>query len=302
VHRSAAFLGAVVVAVAAAGHAAGARADTVARLVPPSRLACELSALGPTMNELMGREVLVDEAPLEIRVAVVEHGERRAARMELVEAGRVHGVRTIEAASCQELVAAMGVVLSLAMRDRDALTANTSSARDTRDAGDVSPPGMRVIEGALHAIGGAAGDDWQLGLAPSARLRLGARSAAFEVELRAPDETVAGEGSLRVTSLAAALTPCLHRGSVAACAVLAGGWTRAQSRGLFDPRDVRVPLLAGGLRAEWQPFAVGRFALRARGEVRANAYQAEFLVDQMPAWTARRWEAWLGLGVVAQIP
>ena len=97
---------------------ADAAPDAVARLAPNPHAACDLSALAPKVSGLMGRDVFVEDAPLIIRIAVAAHGDRRAARVELVARDRVTGVRTLEAAPCDELVAAMSVVLSLALRDR----------------------------------------------------------------------------------------------------------------------------------------------------------------------------------------
>lgn len=284
--------------------AADAAADAVARLAPSPHAACDLAALAPTVSGLVGRDVFVEDAPLVIRIAVAAQGDRRAARVELVERERVTGVRTLEAATCDELVAAMSVVLSLALRDREIAVDEPAPQAVERTAvvATIAPPQINQLDASISAAGGAAGDAWDLALVPGVRVSRGARSLGLDVELRAPDEVAAGAGRVRVSTIAITLVPCLRRRSIAGCGVVSTGWTRAAGEGLFDERVVRIPLFAAGARAEWEPFAFGRFAGQARAEVRANVHAAEFLVDQMPVWTSRRIEGWLGIGVVARIP
>lgn len=307
----------------------------------PARLeivgnACDLHGLEAQIAQLAGEDPFEPRAPAVVRIATSTVGHAISARVTLDDdSGHLLGTRTIAAASCRELVKSLAVVVAMALPVVERATTvqpvapaprppppapplppppSAVSARAPRAPGAAdataalvasATPRRRAAEldvlvaGAAAAAGGASHGQLILGT----RWRRGARSLTLELRTETPTQlrttTMTGIDLLRAEL---AISPCLHVGQFAGCAVAAAGAFRGSGVRLTERRSATRPLLSAGLRLTWEHHVTGAVAVRLHAEADALLTTTRFDIDDMPVWTSSRYEALAGAGLLARFP
>lgn len=298
----------VVVALASASVPARAR-ERSARLVYAGT-ACRAEELAAQMTALLGRDPFTRDGELIVGVTVEDGGVEAGAplvRATLEIRGPRVLARRLEAASCAELADALAFVIVMALAAPEpartsGAAAERAGARQERDAEE--PLGARArVPIRLAALGGAAAS---ARLRPQAfvgiRVRRGRLSAALELAADLPDSFASEPGRVTIARASATLAPCVHRGTLAVCATLAGGAFRGRGEGFTDSRTAMMPLAEVGARIAWERALTGRVGLHARGEAGGVLTRNRFFIDDRLVWEAGRFEARLGLGVAVRFP
>ncbi len=264
--------------------------------------ACDASALADDVAKLDG-EVLDASASASVRVELVAPF---GARVSFVAGdGTIAGPRVIEAQSCDELVTSIALVI--AMTPTAAPSPPPPRAPIRYDAALEVTRSVVVAAPAVvrwDAIVGGAGSVDAGG--PEGRLAIGVcwrrgdRSLGAELRGDLPDDRTLAVGRIDVLRAELAVTPCLHRGELAACALAAAGVWRGAGIGLLTERAVLAPVATLGVRIAWERGITGWLALRAYLDADALVTTTRFDVDAMPVWTSPRVEAIAGLSLLAR--
>ena len=215
--------------------------------------------------------------------------------------GHVIGPRVIDAASCDELVASVALVIAMTPAHAKPLAPIPEPAPEiTRTIVAPAPPRI----GRWDALAGGAGSIDTGGLvervALGARYRRGDRSIAAELRGDLPDEHALASGRVDVLRAELAIVPCLHRGAFAACGLAVAGLWRGSGIGLVTEQAAFAPELAVGARIAWETALTARLGLRAHLDADALVTTTRFDVDAMPVWTSPRVEATAGLSLIAR--
>jgi hypothetical protein len=331
----------LVLACATAIAATPVRADANPRAEQGEEGGCELAAVKRRIAELLGVDPFVPDAAVVVLVSVERRGTGYEARLDVTGASGDEGeTRVLSARSCAELKASLAVVIALVLRSHgsapppagepgEADGPDPGAAEPVRDeAPDPPPPVARtrttratgadlIVERPAPRraerpapfallVAGAAGHagGWQTELRAGARVRSRRHSLALELHLR-PDEEIAvadSTGGIAVRTTALSVTPCAHLGHLAACGLAMGGWVRGSGRDLVDARTARHPLAALGGLIAWEQGLGAGIAARLFADIRGNLTRTRFAVDHMAVWSSPRVEAWLGLGLLTEIP
>src|SRR5580704_6391437 len=194
--------------------------------------ACDVTALADQVVTL-GGERFDAGAPA---IAFVEVVAPFGARVSFDDGdGRVVGPRVIAAQSCDELVASIALVIAMTPASSPPRTPAPILDHDlaiTRSVEIAPPP---PIERWDAIVGGAGSlDTGGLGgrLAAGVRWRRGDRSLGAELRGDLPDDQTLAIGRIDVYRADLAITPCLHRGELAACGLATIGVWRGSGVGL----------------------------------------------------------------------
>ncbi len=297
----------IVVAATALAHA---DSPGVARIVASGD--CKLSDLETRSNELLGRAAIVADANASIGIATsIQDAGRVSATLTFADAaGVARSARTVEAATCDEMVDSLAVVISLLLRDGvhdDAPVAPTAAVSPAP-----SPPPVQVTETTFvvlppHASRPALELAAQMGTTKTGEVVIGGRldrgRHAFGAELHVGIPattslgTQEGDGSVRVMTLSLGGVVCRRWGSLGACGILMGGLVRGSGADLMDARTAVRPMASVGARLEWRQAMSRWGGIRMFVDAEQLMVSTRFLVDEMPVWTSDARQAWLGAGI-----
>jgi hypothetical protein len=302
--------------------ALAAATATIARAEPRARLvitgdACDASALRAAVAALLGHDAFVDDAePVDVtvRVSLVSAPGAFTGTIELEDGDTTAGQRTIAAADCTELMDAVSLAIAMVMDHPRTEPPRASAPVASVPEGSTEAPPLIVgtaapqprriagLEMSGGVAGGRASGGFQARVDVGIGLRRGRASLGLDFALGAPDRVTIGPGRVVVTTGSFELAGCLHRGSLAGCATAAVGWVRGRGEDLIDPSMATNPYVAPGARGQWDLAISDRLAARVQLGARVPLTRNRFLVDHMAVWSTSTIEAWLGLGLVAQIP
>ena len=135
-----------------------------------------------------------------------------------------------------------------------------------------------------------------------AGLRRGRFSAGLGARLDLPAYRDVDGGRISAWAALGQGLACVHAGSVAACAMGAGGVLRVDGHEFHDARGKTRPWAgAGGRLAVEFPLA-GRLALQAYGDLLFAFTRTALLVDDHPLWETPAVSAAVGAGVLTFFP
>ncbi len=247
---------------------------------PTARSICEMRSL--LVLVLMAGTTAADtEATCALPVQAGVHVDTRADDDQVVativfDDGRQ---RVVRAASCGELLDSVTLIIAMALSAPVSVASaiRTSTAIETASEHDL------LVTGA----GAWSSHNWQQAVLVGVRWRDGDRSLDAELRLDAPDrQSVTTTGSVDVWTSAASVSPCLHRGAFAGCAIATLGVIEGAGSGLADTRRAFTPLVAGGVRLAWEHPLSDRFTLRLQLDAEAALTTTRLDVDHMTVWTS----------------
>jgi hypothetical protein len=220
------------------------------------------------------------------------------------------GEREVRAASCDELVESVALILAMTITtaaEPPAIPIERPVTPERTDLTSEIPARSSLPSSPWSVLVGGAGsrtsEGWITRLIAGVRWRTRDRSMGAEVRVSSPmDESVNAAAQIRVWDATIALTPCLHASAFAACANLAGGFIRGTSTGLVDARSHTSPSMSLGARLEWTLPLTPRFGLRMHLDADAYLTATRFDVDQMTRWSHDRVEVRGGIGAVTHFP
>jgi hypothetical protein len=280
---------------------------------------CDPEPVRSRVRVLLGHDPFAASATTTVRLAVTRTaGEVRATLVVVDGDGLERGQRALAVASCGELADAAALVIAMIVR-RIEPSGVEPVAEERAEPAIVEEPvpplapaavvPMRRVgreRGDAALVLGVAGGAGGGGLAGAgmlgARFRSGAVSIALELQVTAPASVAVGPGRVAVTSGTIELAPCAHRGELAACVGLAGGWVTGRGEDLTNPRSATTPYAAAGARVAWERAISAQVGLRLHVAVRAPLTRNRFLVDEMAVWENGALESWVGASLVARIP
>jgi hypothetical protein len=137
---------------------------------------------------------------------------------------------------------------------------------------------------------------------PGFALALGARrgdwSLALEGRADYPIEMPVDGGAIAAAPLLAAVVPCYHVRSLAACAVTTAGVLVGAARGLPGARTEVTPYWAAGARLAAELPVGARFALGAHFDLMATLTPTHLQVDQTQLWQTPVLSGTFGLSAI----
>lgn len=271
--------------------------------------------VGPALDrarELLGHDPF-DPAARDlgrIRTSTTSDGVVAELTIETAD-GRLLGPRTLQAASCDRLVADLAVVIAMTV---SALPEPAPALPPPPAVPPIpSPPAVPHAHPsrsrfAFDAIAGISADGIHHDSSHTSgdvalRARTSHVAVELAVELAVPTSlTLANGASVHASTAMFALRPCLPLGPISACAVAAAGWTSGEASGVLVSHPGTLPVLYSGAGVDYERALGGRFALRLRAETRVNLIGARFEINGMPVTSSARVEGWLGLDAIAHLP
>jgi hypothetical protein len=264
---------------------------------------CPLDALEGAIDALAGRDAFDPAADRVVRVEGVD--DTPAAHVWMSDAtGQLRGPRVVTAATCDELVQAVSVVVVMVLPPAEPPRRAVTPTRvaDVDDAA-VSPPRpdgttMRVFAaGAVTGFGsheqGLAGLEWRHGWA----------SVLISIDHDMSDRVAVGPlAAIELARSDLEVAACAHAGAVAACPVLGGGVISGSPTGLLRERSIASQVLFAGAMAMWEHAISERFAVRAHVQADVLLTTTDLQVDHMSVWRSPRFEGAAGLGIVVLFP
>jgi len=278
----------------------------------PTRLditgdACDLGELEAQVRAIAGREPFSVDATASVLVGTSTSATGFSARAWFESGdGERRGPRIVEAATCDELVEALAVII--------AMTLPALAPEPARPAVVAMPTALGIeareelvrtghTQLILSAAGGVSTHGWKQQLIFGARTKRQARSLAIELRVDAPREVeVTMTGHVDVLKSVVSVSPCLHAGPVGVCALASAGVIRGSGTGLVDARTAFTPTAAVGARLTWEHPFTRLLTLRLHLDAEALVTTTRFDVGHMPVWISNRFEVWGGAGVIARIP
>jgi hypothetical protein len=285
--------------------------------------ACDFASLEPQLAQMLGADPVDSNARATVRVDVTNVHEARVSFDD--GGGRVRGPRVVTAASCNELVKSVAVVIATALPDVQedseaatvvvdepprastpapvALTFDFEPATDLDVTPVASEPSVSQTDVFIAGATGitSAGADGQaiIGI----RVRRNAASVGAELRGDAPQQVSADRmGTIGIARAQISISPCMHFGAFATCVVAGVGTIHGAGTELTSAREAYTPLLTAGLRVTWEQPLTRRIALRIHLDADALLTTTQFDVDDMRVWQSQRFEASAGLGVLAHFP
>jgi hypothetical protein len=232
------------------------------------------------------------------------------------------GRRTVNAATCDQLVDSIALVIAMALPGATAPIADPpppvtpppvapprarprASHIETAVVANAEPAPPRDSRYDLYIAGGssisASGLRTQLIL--GARTRRGASSLGVELRGDAPEDRVISPiASIQILRAELTATPCLHAGGFAGCAVASLGTFHGSGRRLYAARRAFAPLVSAGVRIGWEHELSDRLAARVYFDAQALVTTTKFDVDNMPVWESQRVEGSGGVSLLAHFP
>jgi hypothetical protein len=284
--------------------------------------ACDFASLEPQLAQMLGADPVDSNARATVQVDVTNVHEARVSFDD--GGGRVRGPRVVTAATCNELVKSVAVVIATALPDVQTDSEPVAVVIDepphvstptpvairfeptTADldvALAVSEPSEAQTDVFVAGATGitSAGADGQaiVGI----RVRRNAASVGAELRGDAPQQLSADRmGTIGIARAQISISPCTHFGAFATCVVVGAGTIHGSGAGLTSAREAYTPLLTAGLRVTWEQPLTRRIALRIHFDADALLTTTQFDVDDMKVWESQRFEASAGLGVLAHFP
>lgn len=269
---------------------------------------CDLTELEPQVRAIVGGEPFTADARASVRVGTSTTARGVSARAWFDSGdGERRGPRTVEAATCDELVESLAVIIAMAL---PALMATPSLppvvvAEPTALGLEAREEYVRTSKTQLivAAAGGVSAQGWKQQLILGARTKRDARSLAIEVRSDAPREVeITMASRVDVWKSVVSVSPCLHAGAFGVCAIASAGVIRGSSTGLVDARTAFSPTAMVGGRLTWEHPFTRLLSLRLHVDAEAIVTTTRFEVGHMPVWVSNRFEVWGGAGVIARIP
>lgn len=283
---------------------------------------CSLDSLEAQLTDLAGADPIDPAAPATLRIATSQTRDSYEAQIVFDDGKQtIRGPRLVTAATCAELVQAVALVVVMALpreaaaapaamapeapapahgREATATTATTAIVAASEPRAPGAPLAIDVLAG---GAGGFTSQGVQAQLLVGARIRRAAGSLGIELRADVPrDYPVSPMASIAVFRTQLSVSPCVHAGSIAACAVASAGAIHGSGDGLVSARSAYLPLVAGGVRLAWEHPISARLAVRLHIDIDALLTTSRFDVDHMQVWASPRFEGGAGLGIVAHIP
>jgi hypothetical protein len=287
---------------------------------------CDFASLEPQLAQMLGADPVDANARAIVEIDVSNAHDAFEARVLFDDGdGLVRGPRVVTAASCNELVKSVAVVIATALPDVQedseaatvvvdepprastpapvALTFDFEPATDLDVTPLASEPSVSQTDVFVAGATGitSAGADGQaiVGI----RVRRNAASVGAELRGDAPQQVSADRmGTIGIARAQISISPCTHFGAFATCVVVGAGTIHGSGAGLTSAREAYTPLLTAGLRVTWEQPLTRRLALRIHFDADALLTTTQFDVDDMKVWESQRFEASAGLGVLAHFP
>ena len=271
--------------------------------------ACELTALEPRTNELLGRVAITADARARIAIASEQTGDAVSATLTFSdEAGVTKSSRTITAASCDELAESIAVVLSLVLRE--------PAPEPAPAPPPPAPPAPAVTTGvdttftlvpARHSpiaieLGATIGSALDSAIVIGGRLERRALAFGVELAVAMPKTVEVLGGAVHVTSARLAGAGCARLNQFSGCWLVIGGAVRGSGEDLMDARSATGALVGVGARVEWRQPVSRRAGVRVFGAVEQLLVRPSFLVGDTAVFSSAERQAWLGAGVFLHIP
>ncbi len=263
------------------------------------------------------------------------HMDATTARVDVLEDGALIGRRDLAAPSgCVELTEAVALAVSIAIDPRAAMAPRPRpvAAFDVRPLVDDVPavrPGFRdpvprgssppavaatatvpvspadsdgatyyVSAGVVAAIG--TEPDASTGATAGVGMGRGAWRLHLEGRYDQTRSAAFGPGQVRAGLRFGAVIPCLQRGSLSACGVVAAGSLIGGSAGLDNPREATSAFVAVGARGAAELWRLGPVSVRVHVDGLGALSRGRLLVSGMDAWTMPPWSAAVGVGAVGR--
>jgi hypothetical protein len=282
--------------------------------------ACDFASLEPQLAQMLGADPIDSNARASVQVDVSTVHEARVSFDD--GGGLVRGPRVVTAASCNELVKSVAIVIATALpdvqEDTEAVVVDEPphvstptpvairfepATTDLDVAPVASEPSVSqtdvLVAGATGITSVGADGQAILGI----RVRRNAASVSAELRGDAPQQVSANRmGTIGIARAQISISPCMHFGAFATCVVAGAGTIHGSGTELTSAREAYTPLLTAGLRVTWEQPLTRRIALRIHLDADALLTTTQFDVDDMKVWQSQRFEASAGLGVLAHFP
>ncbi len=290
-------------------------ASSVAAASPPTaRLeirgdACSLDGVVDRASALLDAPAIDPDAAAVFHVGLSALPSLHA-RVTYVDGDRhILPTRDIEASSCDELVDAVALVMSLVLRDappsreveRVDPTFLTVGRSDELAEESFIPAPPRHTRPSLE-VAAAGGTSRSILTMLGVAAARGPVSGALAVGIESPIREQVGSGTIAVSSTRLSARACAHRGGFGVCGLLAAGWIRGEGRDLMDARVAYAPLAAVGLGIEWRRLVTRRIGARVFIDVEQLLTTTRFLVDDARVWSSEPRAAWTGIGAFLRWP
>ena len=281
-------------------------------MASPTRLdvtgdGCDLTELERQVSAIVGRDPFAPSARASILIGTSANPTGVSARAWFENGdGERRGPRTVEAATCDELVDALALIIAMALPPVEAppsrppvLGAPTALGLEVRE----ELVRTRRTQLIVAAAGGISTVGWKQQLILGARTKRHAHSLGLELRLDAPSEIeVTMSSHVDVWKSVISVSPCLHAGPVGVCGIASAGVIRGSGTGLVDARTAFSPTVAVGARLTWEHPFTRLLSLRLHLDAEVGVTRTRFDVSHMPVWASNRFEVWGGAGVIALIP
>jgi hypothetical protein len=285
--------------------------------------ACDFASLEPQLAQMLGADPVDSNAPASAEIDVANASEARVSFDD--GNGLVRGPRVVTAASCNDLVKSVAIVIATALPDEQAAppAPEAPAVVVAQPVQAPAPPTITIepvpaevdVAPAINAPSHSHTDVYAAGAAGitaagadgqaiiGVRLRRSFASISAELRGDAPQQFSAERmGNIDVARAQISISPCAHFGAFATCAIAGAGTIHGSGAGLTSPREAYTPLLTAGLRMTWELALTRRIALRIHLDADALLTTTRFDVDDMNVWESPRFEASAGLGVLAHFP
>ena len=271
---------------------------------------CDLAGLDVRTNELLGRTAIVDGAAARISIVTADRAGAVTATLTFADNAGTQSARTLDAASCAELIDPLAIVLSLLLREDTG-----SRAAPERPLPPLPPaPPEPETEVADIPVVPARTRSRMLELAATMGTggtgaiilggRVERRRHALGLELHAglPSATELGVGTVRVMTAKLDAVACYRHGGFGACGLVMAGLVHGRGEDLMTPQTSILPMAGVGARLEWRQPMSRWGGVRLFADVEQLLSTTRFLVDAIPVWTSDARQAWLGAGIYFYSP
>jgi len=268
----------------------------------------------------LGYDPFREPAAVVAHAALAREDDELRATISLVDGGARTGERRLVSrrSDCTELSSAVELALSIAIDpfsvgsqppepsavDEPAVPAAAprvifvAAPGPAAAAPTFAPP--KAVQATLGAVGSVgASISSALGLAASVGLRAPRWSIALEGRADLPrSRTVESGGSIRVSTMAASVAPCLHLQMLGACVLASAAALRGSGHDLDNAQRVTTSVYAVGARVMGELPGTTSLRLRVHLDVLAPLVRTTLTVGNEPAWISPPVSAAAGLDMV----
>jgi hypothetical protein len=306
---------------AAAGH-------PTARLVYVRPLALDScpdeAAVRNAVASRLGYDPFVDDGPRTVTARILASGRGLRYEVALLDgaAAQRGGKRELSTpgGDCGELASAMELAISIAIDPMVATRAAPAPPPPTPQPQPqppapppppaVAPPAVAVATrpptpasletgvGVQAAVGSAPGP--AVGLSAWAGVRWPRASLSIEGRADfaggAAQSAAGGPGRVEASLLLGGVVPCVHRGAVLACAIIAAGALQGTGVGVAEPRKETTLYVAAGARLGARVRVAGPLSVGAHLDLLGTPTRTALRIDDRDVWTTPPLSAALGVG------